>query len=344
MRSQSACGPMRASSTAIVLFTALCAFGASAHAQRQERDGKAVVDAVCGTCHATGKENAPRIGDRAAWSGRAAQGLTALTGHALAGIRNMPAHGGSPGVSDIEVERAITYMVNQSGGQWIEPVGRATPATVRTSETIVQTQCAKCHQSGEGGAPKIGDRAGWIPHLKKGLDPLVASAIHGHGPMPARGGLADLSDQEIRGAILAMFNHGLPPAPPTPAVVRRDDPRHKLVAGTDVYLGLMRAESLTGQAGASRRDVPSGKGYYHLNISLADNPSQVPVTDAQVQVRVSDGMATQSKTLELVGANNIVSYGNWFRFESGNAYDITAAIERPGKAGPFQATFRFKAP
>jgi len=34
----------------------------------------------------------------------------------------------------------------------------------------------------------------------------VRSAIHGHGPMPARGGLADLTDAEIRGAIVYMFS------------------------------------------------------------------------------------------------------------------------------------------
>ena len=162
---------------AIVLFASLSALGGSADAARQERQGKEVVDAVCGGCHLTGKSNAPRIGDAKAWAGRASQGLTALTEHAVKGIRNMPAHGGATGVSDIEIERAIIYMVNQSGGHWIEPIGGATPAVVRSSETIVQNQCAKCHQAGLDGAPKIGDRAAWIPRLKKGLEPLVASAV-----------------------------------------------------------------------------------------------------------------------------------------------------------------------
>lgn len=339
-------GSIRPRAAAPALFlAALLAFSGPADAQRKERAGRQVVDEVCAACHAAGKDGAPRIGDAKAWSARAAQGLTALTEHALHGIRAMPAHGGSPGVSDIEVERAVTYMVNQSGGQWVEPLGGATPAVLRTSEAVVQAQCAKCHQTGEGGAPRIGDRTAWIPHLKKGLDPLVASAIHGHGPMPARGGMAELSDQEIRGAILAMFNHGLPAAAPVPASAKRaDDPRHRVVAGTDVYLGLMRAEALRGQRDAGALDVPSGKGYYHLNISLADKETQVPVTDADVQVRVTDGMATESKALNLVAANQSVSYGNYFRFASGNAYDIVAAIRRPGQAAPVEAKFRFTAP
>jgi cytochrome c5 len=351
MRTQAEPGPVRALLPAIVLFTTLSAFSGPADAQRKERQGKEVVDAVCSACHATGKDNAPRIGDAKAWAARASQGLTALTDHAIKGIRNMPAHGGSAGVSDIEIERAIVYMVNQSGGHWVEPLGGATPAVVRSGETIVQSQCAKCHQAGQDGAPKIGDRPAWIPRLQKGLDPLVASAIHGHGPMPARGGLPDLSDQEIRAAIVYMFNHGLPATPPPAAAAAAPaEPRHKVVSGTDIYLGLIRAAAMRAaqaqaqKTGAAKVDIPSGKGYYHLNISLADNKSQVPVTDAQVNVRVSDGMTAESKTLGLVAANNAVSYGNFFRFSGGSAYNITAEIRRPGVAGTIEAKFEFKAP
>jgi cytochrome c5 len=329
------------------LLIALSTFISPAQAQRTERQGKDVVDAVCGACHLQGKDNAPRIGDARAWSARASKGLTALTDNALKGIRNMPAHGGNAGVSDIEIERAITYMVNQSGGHWIEPMGGATPAVVRSSEAIVRTQCATCHASGRDGAPKIGDQAAWIPRLKRGLDPLVASAVHGHGPMPARGGLPDLSDAEIRGAIVYMFSGGLPPvAPPAPAAAV--DPHHKVVSGTDIYLGLMRAESMrAAQENARAGDkpaIPSGRSYYHVNISLADSKSQVPVTDAEVKVQVSDGMTNETHTLGLLAANNTVSYGGFYRFSSGSAYNITAQIRRPGVPGTIEAKFDFKAP
>ena len=349
MHTQAGSGSLRALLPAVVLFAAFSLLSGPADAQRKERQGKEVVDAVCGSCHVAGKDKAPRIGDAKAWAGRASQGLTGLTDHALKGIRNMPAHGGNPGVSDIEIESAIVYMVNQSGGHWVEPVGGATPAVLRTSETIVQAQCAKCHQTGLDGAPKIGDRAAWIPRLQKGLDPLVASAIHGHGPMPARGGLPDLSDLEIRGAIFYMFSYGLPPTPP-PAAAQPADPRHKVVSGTDIYLGIMPAEAIGSaqakaeKAGAAKVEIPAGKGYYHLNISLADNKSRVPVTDAQVKVQVSDGMTTESKPLALVAANNTVSYGNYFRLSSGNSYNITTEVRRPGVAETIVAKFEFKTP
>src|SRR5512134_157682 len=115
----------RAALTAIALLGVLSVSSGSADAQRKERLGKEVVDGVCASCHAAGKDKAPRIGDAKAWAGRASQGLTALTDHAIKGVRKMPAHGGNAGVSDIEIERAIVYMVNQSGGNWVEPVGGA---------------------------------------------------------------------------------------------------------------------------------------------------------------------------------------------------------------------------
>jgi cytochrome c5 len=198
---------------AIMAILSVVLLSTSANAQRHERSGKEVVDTNCAACHAKGEKGSPRIGDKQAWANRAAQGLTALTEHALKGIRNMPAHGGNPNLSDIEIERAIIYIVNQSGGHWVEPVGGATPAVARQGEQIVQAQCAKCHKNGVNGAPKIGDRAAWAPRMKYGLDSLVRSAVHGRGAMPSRGGMADLSDMEIQGAVLYMFNYGAVRAP-----------------------------------------------------------------------------------------------------------------------------------
>ena len=65
---------------------------------------------------ALASRGAPKIGDKKAWTKRASQGLTSLTKSALQGIRQMPPHGGNPNLTDTEIERAITYMVNQSGG------------------------------------------------------------------------------------------------------------------------------------------------------------------------------------------------------------------------------------
>ena len=88
------------------------------------------------------------------------------------------------------------------------PVCAQTKNTERSGEQVVQAQCFKCHESGKGGAPRIGDRSAWVPRIKQGLDVVVRSAIRGHGNMPARGGMADLTDSELRAAVVYMFNKG----------------------------------------------------------------------------------------------------------------------------------------
>jgi len=185
-----------------------CAAGAAIAASPggDTRSGKDIVDAHCASCHAKGLKGAPRIGDKQAWAARASRGLTGLTDSAIKGVREMPAHGGNPGLSNADIERAIIYMVNQSGGQWVEPVDVAKPAGERSGQQVVKEQCSQCHETGKGGAPKIGDRAAWIPRLNHGLDTTVRSAINGHGGMPPRGGKANLTDNEVRSAIIYMFN------------------------------------------------------------------------------------------------------------------------------------------
>jgi len=174
-----------------------------------DRTGKEVFDNVCVACHGSGAQGAPKVGDKNAWQSRYAHGLTTLSQHALDGIRKMPPHGGKMSLTNLEIERAITYMVNASGGQWAEPINRAHPPETRSGEFIVQTQCAKCHAEGVGGAPRIGDSAEWIRRAKLGFDTLVRSAINGHGGMPPRGGEANLTDQEMRLAITYMFQHSV---------------------------------------------------------------------------------------------------------------------------------------
>lgn len=170
-----------------------------------DRSGKEVVDRVCSVCHRTGADGAPKIGDAKAWEPRAKRGLSALTKTALEGVRKMPPHGGSLTLNDLELKRAITYMVNQSGGSWNEPVDRRHLPADRSGEQIVKAQCSKCHAEGLNGAPKIGDKAAWIERAKLGFDGVVRSAIQGHGAMPSRGGMPSLTDAEMRAAVTYMF-------------------------------------------------------------------------------------------------------------------------------------------
>jgi cytochrome c5 len=313
-------------------------------AQPADRSGEVVVNAACVVCHGSGKDGAPMIGDAKAWSARASLGLSALTQHAIQGIRQMPAHGGSAAVSDLEIARAITYMVNRSGGHWAEPIDTSKAPAGRTGEQVVQSQCGNCHRTGENGAPRIGDRAAWTPRLAHGIDAAVRSAIHGHGGMPARGGLADLTDVEIRNAVLYMFN----PAGAAVAAKSRPAPvsggNRKVVAGLEIDLGVVAAESLRGRPGIDQKMHAGnpGKGHVHLNVSIFDNATRAAITDAAVEATVKDPMmGSQTRKLDVMVVNGVQSYGNYFRRPGANPYKIAVQVRRPG-AAPVEAEFDFK--
>jgi cytochrome c5 len=181
--------------------------------------GEQVYTQVCKTCHDAGLAGAPKTGDAPAWVARLKQGEKTLVAHAVNGIRTMPPKGGNPDLEPIEVERAVVYMANKSGASFKEPAApaAATAATERSGEQVANAVCAKCHASGQGGAPRIGDRTAWIERAKRGLTSVYQSALKGHAGMPARGGMAELSDVEVKRAIEFMMNSGVVAAPATTA-------------------------------------------------------------------------------------------------------------------------------
>ena len=73
----------------------------------------ALYNQVCSACHATGVAGAPKVGDKAAWAPRAAQGVDALTASAIKGKGAMPPKGGSS-ASDADIKAVINYMVGAS--------------------------------------------------------------------------------------------------------------------------------------------------------------------------------------------------------------------------------------
>lgn len=64
----------------------------------------------CMVCHAAGVAGAPKMGDKAAWAPRIAQGIDALTASVIKGKGAMPPKGGST-ASDADIKAAVSYMV-----------------------------------------------------------------------------------------------------------------------------------------------------------------------------------------------------------------------------------------
>jgi len=84
----------------------------------QAGEGQTTYQAACFACHGTGAAGAPKIGDKAAWKPRIAQGMATLNTHAIKGYKGkagvMPAKGGRVDLSDATVIAAVKYMVDQS--------------------------------------------------------------------------------------------------------------------------------------------------------------------------------------------------------------------------------------
>jgi len=74
------------------------------------RSGEAVYNAACMACHGTGAAGAPKLGDKATWSPRVAQGDATLLKHALEGFKAMPAKGGCSDCSEADVKAAVGFL------------------------------------------------------------------------------------------------------------------------------------------------------------------------------------------------------------------------------------------
>lgn len=79
------------------------------------RSGQDVYNASCMACHSTGVAGAPKVGDKAAWSARAAKGIDGLLATANSGLNAMPPKGTCGACSDDELKGAIEYMLKETG-------------------------------------------------------------------------------------------------------------------------------------------------------------------------------------------------------------------------------------
>lgn len=204
-----------------------------AAAAKELQSGEAVYKSVCAACHDSGAAGAPKVGDAGSWAARLAKGQSSLVGNAIKGIGAMPPKGGNANLADLEVERAVVYMANQSGGKLKEPEAKAAAAEAPAQsqgapvasateplaspsqqtkaaagdaaakadgKKVYAAACAACHDTGAAGAPKVGDKAAWAPRIKQGMDTLFASALKGKGAMPPKGG-SGASDAEVKAAV-----------------------------------------------------------------------------------------------------------------------------------------------
>jgi len=102
-----------ASAPAAAATPAAAVVAAAAEPAKAEAPGAApaLYTQVCQACHASGVANAPKVGDKAAWGPRLAQGVDGLTASAIKGKGAMPPKGGS-GASDADIKSVVAFMVS----------------------------------------------------------------------------------------------------------------------------------------------------------------------------------------------------------------------------------------
>lgn len=128
-----------------------------ANAPKVLQAGDAVYTAVCAACHSAGVAGAPKVGAAGDWTARLAQGYDTLVKHAIEGIRAMPAKGGNPDLDNLEVERAVVYMANQSGAKFKEPAAPAVQAAAPAAAgTPAEAAAAPAAQNAATAAPVAG--------------------------------------------------------------------------------------------------------------------------------------------------------------------------------------------
>lgn len=81
-------------------------------------DGKEIYDHLCQSCHTSGVAGAPKVGDKADWGPRIAEGMDTLIKHAIDGYTGpdgnvMPPKGGNPALTDEQVANAVKWIAAQ---------------------------------------------------------------------------------------------------------------------------------------------------------------------------------------------------------------------------------------
>ena len=100
-----------------VITLGMLSLGANSYAAT----GAETYQQVCSACHATGLNNAPKVGDKKQWGKLIKEGQAHISADGYYGVGAMPARGGNPNLSVAEFAAAVVHMANQAGANWQNP-------------------------------------------------------------------------------------------------------------------------------------------------------------------------------------------------------------------------------
>ena len=127
----------------------------------------------------------------------------------------------------------------------------------------------------------------------------------------------------------------------TGAAAAAQDAAYRTSHGIAAYLGVMPAQILKGH-----RDMhggaPKGSRQYHVVAALFDTATAARIADAKVTATVAPlGLAGETKALEPMRIDDVLTYGNFFEMRAGDRYTIRLEVLRRGAASPVVLEFAY---
>ena len=185
-------------------------FGKSLEGRNAYDVGYKVFAERCSLCHINREAGAPILGDSPNWDMRLnEQGIDNLYKHAINGYNNMPPRGACVTCSPDEIKAAVDYILKESKPEQSEKerilrAQRHPEPTLADGRRIYYEVCSVCHAAGKLGAPITGDKAVWVPLIRKNVDVLYNNTIKGMGNMPTKCACTHCTNAEVMAAVKYM--------------------------------------------------------------------------------------------------------------------------------------------
>ena len=155
----------------------------------------------------------------------------------------------------------------------IQPVGTVVlaeatgPKGMMTGDQVYGQVCKTCHEAGLAGAPKVGDKAAWGKVIAQGEKTAFDHAINGIRAMPPRGGNSDLTDDEVKRAVVFMASKAgatwtAPPVAATAAAAAPAATPAKAAPAAAPAPGVTAAATAAAPAAAAPAAASDGKKIY----------------------------------------------------------------------------------
>lgn len=208
-------------------------------------------------------------------------------------LKNHLIGGGDVQGGMLEVNRdSLKYMTRddlEAIAIYLQTVKSAEPPKKNTGdkgESAYQQTCFGCHDSGSGGAPKLGAPDDWKTRVAQGKSILYQHAILGYQGMPAKGSCFTCSDADIEAAVDYMLkqNEGGSGAAATSATLPPPPPPLTLLQGEGLYTAHCASCHNPGAASANAPKLGAltdwqpllGHGFDELLLSVLDPHKHQP--------------------------------------------------------------------